>query len=122
MVVKAGSLGFLQKQQTIQYSLFLLIKGQNSILVIKVQKFLLGSTKLPSLPEVKRLHNKGKSRFHYGENILHGLSKLFVLSYSAKKGFVRFSFPIVVSGPCPGKTIVSSGSTNNFCLILVNNC
>ena len=36
------------------------------------------------------------------------------LSAYFRNGFHSFSFPIVVTGPCPGNTLVLSGSTRSF--------
>src|SRR5882762_2440256 len=38
-----------------------------------------------------------------------------------KNGFVFFSFPIFVGGPCPGSTVTSSPRGNIFFLISCNN-
>jgi hypothetical protein len=43
------------------------------------------------------------------------------LIFQAKNGFCRRSCPIVVAGPCPGRTRTASGNVSNFVRIERNN-
>ncbi|EAL13842.1 hypothetical protein protein [Bacillus cereus G9241] len=46
------------------------------------------------------------------------MSSIPIMTPYCKNGLFSFSKPMLVSGPCPHNTAVSSGNTNNFSSIL----
>ena len=53
---------------------------------------------------------------------LHSFRESFFVFIHWKNGLYCFSLITVVSGPCPGKTVVFSGNVKIFVLIACNNC